>query len=268
MGFQRTTVFVSYSQKNKRWLQRLRVHLTPYDRKGVLALWDDTRLDPGDKWRTEISDAMERAAASILLISADFLASDFVATEELPRLLHRAEEQGARILPIYVEPCEIASHPELASFQSLNPPSKPLAEMTRVDAERVLVRAVETVAKILSSPVPLAPQAVTKRSATPTNPNEDAMFEELHSATVALSIVLSLKEDGASLTLGDLAKTLQIHSRKRAFEVAERLAAEGWLAKSKSAGLMRYQLTAKGARQVERLAAASDGPVRRFRAGR
>ena len=54
----------------------------------------------------------------------------------------RAERRGARILPIFVEPCEIASHPELASFQALNSPTKPLAEVPRVEAERVLVKAV------------------------------------------------------------------------------------------------------------------------------
>ena len=39
----RTTIFVSYCHRNRRWVQRLRVHLTPYDRLGVLDLWDDTK---------------------------------------------------------------------------------------------------------------------------------------------------------------------------------------------------------------------------------
>jgi TIR domain len=72
----RTTIFVSYCRRNKRWLDRLKVHLEPYDRRGDLDLWDDSKIDPGDRWHAAISDAIDRAAASVVLISADFLASD------------------------------------------------------------------------------------------------------------------------------------------------------------------------------------------------
>ena len=65
----RTTVFVSYSRTDSRWLQRLQVHLKPFARRGDLVLWDDTKIDPGDRWRSAIRDAIERAAASVLLIS-------------------------------------------------------------------------------------------------------------------------------------------------------------------------------------------------------
>ena len=57
------TVFVSYSHRDKQWLDRLQVHLRPLARGGDLELWDDTRLDPGDQWRVAIRGAIEQAAA-------------------------------------------------------------------------------------------------------------------------------------------------------------------------------------------------------------
>ena len=83
----RSQVFVSYSHADAEHLQRLRVHLRPFERAGLVDVWADTRLRPGQRWRQEIELALERAAVSILLVSADFLASDFVADNELPPLL-------------------------------------------------------------------------------------------------------------------------------------------------------------------------------------
>lgn len=82
---QRTTVFVSYSHRDSRWLERLQVHLRPIARRGDLALWDDTRIAAGERWRPAIRAAIARAAASVLLISADFLASDFIASRNCQR---------------------------------------------------------------------------------------------------------------------------------------------------------------------------------------
>jgi hypothetical protein len=51
-------------------------------------------LRAGDKWKREIEKALQRATAAVLLVSADFLASDFITDNELPPLLKNAEEQG------------------------------------------------------------------------------------------------------------------------------------------------------------------------------
>lgn len=258
----RTTIFVSYCHRNKRWLDRLKVHLKPYDRRGDLDLWDDSKIDPGDRWHAAISDAIDRAAASVVLISADFLASDFVAVHELPKLLHRAERAGARILPIFVEPCELTSHPELASFQALNSPNKPLAEASRVEAERVLVRAVEVIGKLLASKSGVTPphNAVARPAGVDSVAD---IFEELQSASIALSALWVLAKAKGHYTLSELENALDIRSRKRAYEALNKLSTNGWIEKGRMSGLTKYRLTEEGARQLQRLAAASDGPVRR-----
>jgi hypothetical protein len=62
-----------------------------------LDCWDDTHIQPGDDWKEEIRTALDRAQAAVLLISADFFASDFIDETELPPLLAAAEAKGVRI---------------------------------------------------------------------------------------------------------------------------------------------------------------------------
>src|SRR4051812_38776240 len=95
----RTQIFVSYSHNDRAAPQRLQGHLRPLERFG-LHLWDDTRIRPGDRWLEEITQAIEDARAIILLVSADFLASDFIRRKELPELLKTAEGRGAVVLPV------------------------------------------------------------------------------------------------------------------------------------------------------------------------
>jgi len=82
-------VFVSYSRKDSSCIERLRVHLRPLQRESSISYWDDGSIIAGQKWREEVEAALARTRIAILLISADFLASDFVAESELPVLLGR-----------------------------------------------------------------------------------------------------------------------------------------------------------------------------------
>jgi len=129
------TVFISYSHKDRRWLERLQVHLKPLIRAGQIDLWDDTRIRPGDQWRQEIERALDAAGIAVMLVSADFLASDFIHNQEIPALLQAAEQRGTRILPVILSHC-LFSDSSLGRFQAVNPPDKPLAGLP--EQERVL----------------------------------------------------------------------------------------------------------------------------------
>jgi hypothetical protein len=101
----RTNVFISYSHKDTKYLLRLQTHLTVYERNKLLDIWDDTKILGGALWHEEIQKALKQAKIAILLVSADFLASKFIAENELPPLLFAAKAGGARILPIILSPC-------------------------------------------------------------------------------------------------------------------------------------------------------------------
>ncbi len=80
-------IFISYSHKDGEWKDRLLVQLRVLEKQGFLETWDDSRIKTGDDWFPEIEKALEEANIAILMISADFLASDFILGEEIPRLL-------------------------------------------------------------------------------------------------------------------------------------------------------------------------------------
>lgn len=131
-------IFVSYSHSDKEYVERLLVHLRPLQKQGMLELWVDTHLRAGDNWKNEIQKALERATAAILIISADFLASDFIVDNELPPLLRNAEEKGTRILPLIAKPCRFTRDPNLKHFQSINDPKEALVLLDSGHQEKIL----------------------------------------------------------------------------------------------------------------------------------
>ena len=128
-------IFVSYSHKDKSYLDRLMVHLRPLQKQGLIDPWVDTRLQAGDKWKTEIETALKDARVAILLISADFLASDFIIENELPPLLQDAEKKGTVIIPVILKPCRFLREKNLCEFQSINLPDEPVSVMSENSRE-------------------------------------------------------------------------------------------------------------------------------------
>ncbi len=99
------TVFISYSHKDEKWKDRLVTHLGVLKKEGLLDMWDDRRIGAGEDWHQEIKKAMASARVAVLLVSADFLTSNFILGEEVPNLLERREKEGIHIFPIILRPC-------------------------------------------------------------------------------------------------------------------------------------------------------------------
>ncbi|WP_069802822.1 TIR domain-containing protein [Thermogemmatispora onikobensis] len=134
----RQQIFICYARKDKRWLERLRTHLTPIERNGTFNLWDDTLISAGSRWKETLEDAIARAGVAIVLVSARFLASDFIMTNQLPKLLERARLAGTLIIPIIVSSC-LFEESGLQSFEPANDPQKPLATLPPAAQEQTLV---------------------------------------------------------------------------------------------------------------------------------
>lgn len=130
-------VFISYSHRDKKYLDRLIIHLKPLEKKGIIDAWVDTRLLAGDKWKKEIESALKNARVAILMVSADFLASDFIIENELPPLLRKAEQAGSLIIPVILRPCRFARDEALREFQAINPPNEPLSLLDENEQELI-----------------------------------------------------------------------------------------------------------------------------------
>jgi len=129
--------FISYSHANKSYLDRLMVHLKPLSKKGLIDVWADTKIKTGDDWKNEIDKALNESNIAILLISADFMASDFIVDNELPPLLSQAEVKGTKILPVILTPCRFAREPSLSRFHAVNSPSEPPPSINEDDRETI-----------------------------------------------------------------------------------------------------------------------------------
>jgi transcriptional regulator with XRE-family HTH domain len=132
----RSHVFVSYAHKDHEYMDRLRVHLKPLERLKKIEYFVDTQIKPGEKWKEEIAGALSRSTIAVLLVSADFLASDFIANNEIPQLLKKAEEDGLRILPVILKPCSFCRHQLLSAFQAVNPADKELSGLDDHEREK------------------------------------------------------------------------------------------------------------------------------------
>lgn len=139
------TVFISYSHADAEYLHRILVHLRPLEVARLIDPWSDTKIRAGDRWRDEIRSALANPVAAVLLVSADFLASDFIITDELPPLLAAADRRGTRIIPIVVKPCGFLRHKGLAQFQALNDASKPVIRMNEADREDLYAQLAELI---------------------------------------------------------------------------------------------------------------------------
>lgn len=143
----RHQLFFSYSHPDAEYLNRMLIHMRPVERSGAIDLWSDTKITAGDRWREEIRKAVKRARVAVLLVSADFLASEFIATDELPPLLAAAEDEGARIIPVIIKPCRFLRDDSLSRFQALNDPKMPVIRMEEADREELYAKLAEIVEK-------------------------------------------------------------------------------------------------------------------------
>ena len=106
--------------------------------------WDDTKIAAGSKWKEEMQRALKATTVAVLLVSPEFLASDFIIKNELPPLLKSANQNGTIILCVILRYC-VFTDTNLAEFQAINPPSLPLSEMTRGKRDAIWAK----VAKII-----------------------------------------------------------------------------------------------------------------------
>jgi O-acetyl-ADP-ribose deacetylase (regulator of RNase III) len=146
----RDQVFIRYSHKDKEWLERLQIMLKPLVRKNSIAVWDDTTIQAGSRWREEIDKALQSATVAVLLVSPDFLASDFVADHELPPLLDAARTAGLTILWAYVSEC-LYEETEIKDYQAAHDIARPLDSLSVAEQNRELVRICQEIKKAAAS---------------------------------------------------------------------------------------------------------------------
>jgi len=103
---QKLNVFISYSHKDEPFKEALDAHLTILRRSDKINTWNDRAILAGTEWDDEIKQQLEDAHIILLLISVNFLASDYIWKEELARAMERHDRGEAKVIPIFIKPCE------------------------------------------------------------------------------------------------------------------------------------------------------------------
>ena len=133
----RDSIFISYSHKDEKWLNEVKKHLSILEHNHELIIWDDSKIKTGSDWKNEINQSIQQCSVAILLVSTNFLSSEFILKKELPHILQASKKQGLTIFNVILETC--AFHlTELEAFQCLNP-KIPLEELRPSERKRVLV---------------------------------------------------------------------------------------------------------------------------------
>lgn len=144
-------VFISYSHSNKKWLNRIIIHLKVLSNLNLdFDFWEDTKIRTGDDWLKGIETSINNADVALLLVSTDFLASQFVMKKEVPRLLENAYSKGTKIMPIILSPC-LFTDTEIGVFQAANDPNKTLEECSEPEQERILTGLMKEIKEIINT---------------------------------------------------------------------------------------------------------------------
>ncbi|MBD2683645.1 MULTISPECIES: TIR domain-containing protein [Nostoc] len=118
-------VFFSYSHKDEALRDELANHLIMMKRQGVIEAWHDRQITAGTEWANAIDENLEVADIILLLVSANFLASDYCYDKEMKRAMERHETRQARVIPIIIKPSDWNGAP-FGKLQALPKNAKPV----------------------------------------------------------------------------------------------------------------------------------------------
>lgn len=146
-------IFISYSHKDEGWKDRVNKHLQVFQLEGSWRTWDDRQIKEGTKWEQEITDAIQSAHAVVLLITVDFLISDFIREKEVPLILQRWQKNEIIVFPVIVEPCSWQAIEWLEQMQVFPKDGVPLAKGQPVEIKENLSLLAKKVNQLLQDPV-------------------------------------------------------------------------------------------------------------------
>jgi TIR domain len=125
-------LFFSYAHKDEHLRDQLATHISLLKRQNIITDWHDRNITAGTDWAQAIDDNLNTADIILLLISSDFLASDYCYDKEMTRALERHNQNTARVIPIILRPCDWHSAP-FGKLQALPKDAKPVTEWDNQD---------------------------------------------------------------------------------------------------------------------------------------
>jgi hypothetical protein len=125
-------VFFSYSHQDEKLRDELAKHLSILERQGIISSWHDRQIPAGIEWAGEIDEHLNTARIILLLISSDFLASNYCYSIEMERAIKRHETGEAQVIPVILRPVDWQGAP-FEKLQALPKNARPVTSWTNQD---------------------------------------------------------------------------------------------------------------------------------------
>lgn len=143
-------IFCCYARKDQELLRDLKTHLAPLQRQGLISIWNDTDITAGTNWEAEISKHLNTAHIILLLISPDFMASDYCYGIEMKRAIERHERGEAHVIPVILRHVYWRGGP-LGELQALPKDAKPVTDQSWQSLDRAFFDVTEGIMKAIES---------------------------------------------------------------------------------------------------------------------
>ena len=160
------TLFYSYSHEDEEYCNELRGHLVILERRGIIRSWYDREIVPGRDWSQAINEQLRTADVVLLLISVDFIRSNYITSVELKLAMDRHQAGETVVVPIMVRPVDLQKDDEefypFLKLQGLPKDLKPvitwsIRDEAWTDVARGIRRVVDELLRSRTPEVPVAP---------------------------------------------------------------------------------------------------------------
>ena len=145
----RPLIFISYAHEDRTWLEYVRSFFEPLTEHWMLTIWDDQKLRIGDDWKGDIYSALDACDVFLILVSRYSLASNFIKTEEVPRVVARPSNEVQLcplvVTPYYSKPLEWLDRPNRRP-----PDGKALSELADPARDREMAEIAKQIDEIVT----------------------------------------------------------------------------------------------------------------------
>lgn len=143
----RPSILCCHARKDRKIVAELLPHLALLERDVAVNIWDDAQILSNRQWRGELCASIEHAAVIVLVVSAEFLASEMLKDEAIALSLAQAEQRGASILLLVIGYCFLARHAVLSRFAAFNAADSPLVALGKSQRAQEFVRLAQALAE-------------------------------------------------------------------------------------------------------------------------
>ena len=159
-------VFYSYAHEDEGLVKELRKHLSILKRQGVIREWYDREITAGTDWKGQLDQHLNSSGVILLLVSADFLASDYCYDVEMTRALERHDQGEARVIPVLLRKVDGWQGAPFGKLQSLPTDGKPVTSWN--DRDEAFADVARGIRRAVSELAVLQPKSSSWPASQPT----------------------------------------------------------------------------------------------------